>query len=179
MHMSQRLSLDTQSLRSPHTGTNENTLITVTEQILDLQCSANGGVRTNLNADLTKLCFITLQDRLWKTECRNTILQHTADLISGIKDRHTISLFCQQDRNRNSCRTCANNCHFLAILRLARNLHFIKISIGNIIFNAADVYRLAFASQNTMSLTLVSMVTHQGTDHGHRVILKQHLPGLI
>ena len=179
VYISQRLTFDSQRFRSPYTGSDENALVTIPEQILDLQRAADGGVRADLNTDLAQFVLIPLQNRLRQTERRNTVLQHTADLIPGIKDRHAIALLRQQNGDGNTCRASTDHSNLLAILRLARNLHFIKISIGNIILNAADMHRLPLAAQHAMPLTLVLMVADQGTDHGHGIVLKQHLPRLI
>ena len=53
VYISQRLTLEPQGLRSPYTGSDENALVTVPEQILDLQRAADSGIGTDLDSDLS------------------------------------------------------------------------------------------------------------------------------
>ena len=62
VYISQRLTLDPQGLRSPYTGSDENALVTVPEQILDLQRAADGSVRADLNTDLAQFVLIPFQN---------------------------------------------------------------------------------------------------------------------
>lgn len=114
---------------------------------------------------------------LGQAEFRNAIPQHAADLIFRLKNRDVVAHFGEQNGGRNTRRAGADHRDHPPVFRRARNRHLVKVGIGNIIFNAAEMNRHAFAPQHTVAFTLFFMITHQRADDGQRVILKKHFPG--
>ena len=164
VYISKGFPLDAQGLRPPDSGSDKDALVSVPEQIFNLQRRADGRVGPDLHANLQQLLLIAVQDRLRQTERGDSILKDASDLILRIEDGDTVALLCQQDSDGNSGRACADNRNLLSIFRLTLNLHLIKNSIGNVIFNAADMDRLSFSAEYAVALTLIFMITYQRAD---------------
>ena len=174
MDISQGLSLHSQGFGTPNAGSDEDALITVPEQILNLQGAADGGVGTDFDSDFQQFLFVPLQNGFRQTEFRNSILKYAANFISGVKNRHTVALLGQHDGDGNARRTGADHRHLLPVPGRTFHLNPLKASIGNIVLDAADMNRLSFSSQNTVSLALILVIADHRTYQGHGIIFKQH-----
>ena len=73
MHVSKGFALDTQSVRTPYSGTYEYALITVLKQSIDSYCSADGGVWPYADPQPFHLEMIFVYDGLRKPEGRYTV----------------------------------------------------------------------------------------------------------
>ena len=133
-------------------------------------------MRTDADTHRKDLLFQTIQDRFRQTEFRDSVTCDTADLVLLLKDRHLIPMLCQNDRHRQSCRTCPDHCHRFFLFFWNLKFHSIQISVRNIVLNTGKMHRIAFLSKYTVTGTLLLMVTHNRADHRHRIILKQLRP---
>ena len=82
-------------------------------------------------------------------------------------------MLCQNDRNCQTRRTSSDHSDWFFLFLRYLNLHAIQIGIGDISFNAGKMNRISFFTKYTVACTLLLMVTDNGTDHRHWIILEQ------
>jgi len=163
MHISQGFSLDSQLLGTPYAGADKDALISVPEQVLDLQGSADGGVGADLDAHGAQLFLVALQDGLGQTEFRYAVLQYAANLVPGVKNGYTVPLLCQKDGDCDTRRPRPDNSHLFPVLWLALDVNTLQACVRYIILYAAHMNRLPLPSQDTVALALPLMIAYKGT----------------
>ena len=106
MHVAECLALDVQGVGLPHACADEDCLVSVTEEILDADRSADVGVGTNLDTlHLDVAVLDVVKHRLRQTEIGNSVAENAADLVLIFKYCYLIAVSCQNDCDCDSCRT--------------------------------------------------------------------------
>ena len=116
-NISKSLSRNAQLSRLPGTGSDKHTLVAIIQKILYPRRTANRKVGSELDAKLTHLFVISIQDRLGKPELGNAIAKYSANLVMSLKYCDRVSLECQDYCDSDPCRPSANNCRFHAVCR--------------------------------------------------------------
>ena len=119
--------------------------------------------------------LITGDKGLGKTEIRNAVFQHATDLIVVIKHGDVISVPGQLNGGSETRRACADDGDLFAFLFDLFDLHAVKVGIGNKPLDIVERDRCAFVIENTVPCALCFMVTDDGADHRHRIVVKKHL----
>ena len=180
MYIAQALPLDAKGIGAPDAGANENSLVTVTEKVLQLEGLTNIGIGTDLDVlEAQVAIFKIIQNALGQPEFGDAVAQHTANLVVGFKDSDIIAVAGQNDRDGQSRRAGADDGRLFAVGLGRAADHLRGIGGGDVVFNDREMHRRAFDATNAVSLTLVFMVADQAAHRGQRVILEQHPPGLV
>ena len=180
MDIAKTLATDVQGVRSPDTGSDENRLITISEQIVNLQCLTDVDIRTNLDILHAKMTILEIvQNGLRQTKLRNTVAQDTTDLIMGIEDRNVITIAGKNDCDGQSGRTGTDDGNAHAVLRSGTFCHLRSVSGRNIVLNDGKVNGRAFDTADAMSLALILMIADQAADSRERVVFKKHPAGFV
>ena len=142
MHIRQTFPRNPQVSCFPHSCSNKHACISVAEKIIDRQNCSDRSMRTDADTHRKDLLFQTIQDRFRQTEFRDSVTCDTADLVLLLKDRHLIPMLCQNDRHRQSCRTCPDHCHRFFLFFWNLKFHSIQISVRNIVLNTGKMHRI-------------------------------------
>ena len=85
-----------------------------------------------------------------------------------------MSFLSQKHSDGDSGRTASDDSSPLSGRSRQNGGQAIKISVGNVIFNAGYMYRHSFSSQHTVALALLFMIAYQRTNNAEGVVQKQH-----
>ena len=179
MAVAQAFALYPQCSRTPYTGADEDGIIAITEKDVQIEGAANGGVRADVDAQLSELLGVAVQDALRQAEIRYAVAHHATKMLHALKNGYIVAPLCQLDSYREAGRAGADNCHILPLRRLVLHDNLVQIRIGDVLLNAGNLHRGALDTLNAVALALGLMVAYQGADNAHRVVLKQHGTCLI
>ena len=114
---------------------------------------------------------------LRKTEFRNTVHKHAAQLVERLEYSHVISHLRQISRTGQSCRAGTDDCHLVAVhcLRSYRLDIMLKRVICHESLQLTDRYRLALDPADTLTLTLGLLRADTSADRRKRAGLSNHL----
>ena len=132
-----------------------------------------------MDAQFLEFDLITVEDGLRQAEIWNAVAHHAAQLIHFFKHGNVISSLGQLDRYRDPRRSAADYRDMLSFGWFMFHDDFVEIRIGDIVFNAGNLYRGTFPSLNAMSFALGFMVADQRANYAHRVIGKEHGAGIV
>ena len=177
MHVAERFAFQTRAIRTPNAGSDKHRLVAVRKKIVEMQRAADCRVRTNVNAQLPQFDLISIENHLRQTKRRNAVAHHAADFIHALEDRNIVAAFGEFERNRDACRSRADDRHALTFIRLALDRHLVEISIGNVILDARNIDRRAAPPLNAIAFALIFMIAHERAHDAERIVVKKHAPG--
>ena len=176
-HVAEALTFNAEAPGLFGAGTDEDTGIAVTEQLVNHQDRSYSRVGADRDTHLFHACLITIEDALGQAELGNAILQEAADLALPFKHRDGISLLCQRNGHGHARRAASNNGDILVLFLRPGDYHTIKEHLRDVVLNTGEMDRHIFPTADTVTGTLHLVVTDNGTDRGHGVIAKQHVTG--
>ena len=175
MYIGQAFTFNAQRLGAPDAGGDKDRGISVAEKIFDGQRFTECRIGAEENAHSLHQMLIPGDQGLGKTEIRNAVFQHAADLIVVIKHGDVVSILCQLNGGGQPRRAGTDDSDFFAFLFDLFDFHAVKVGIGNKTFNIVERDRCTFVIEDTVSCALCFMVTDDGADDGHRIVVKKHL----
>ena len=173
--MAEGLSGHAELARLPGTGSKEHAAIAVIKQILYTGGSAQLEIGTEHDAHVAHSAIVAVQDRLGKTEFRNTVAENTADLLSSLEYSYFIAAAGQDDRDRDTRRASADNTDLHAVRRGVAQVQSLKTGIRNIVLYRRKVNGLSLNTAHTVPFALALVIADQRTYNRQRVILKEDL----
>ena len=111
----QVLALDVHELRKAGTGTNEYSIVSFIEQVLDVQRSSHYYVVVEGNALLPQGVDFVCYDIFRQTEFRNSVYQHAALFVEALENGDLVSLVYQVSGCSQSGRAGTDNGSLLAV----------------------------------------------------------------
>ena len=178
-HVTARLAGNPQLAGTPSASAHKDRVITVAQQIVDMQRAADGGRGTHAHAERAHHMAILLHERTRQTELRNAVLQHAADLGALLKHGDSAPQLGHLNGNGNAGGTGADHGDLLAARRCRLPLLAVQIRRRDIVLDARKMHRRTLATLNTRTLTLSGVVADHGADGAHRIVLEQQLARLL
>ena len=153
----QVLAFDVHELRKAGTGTDEYSIVSLIEQVLDIQGSAHYHVVVESDALLPQGVDFVCHDILWQTEFRNSVYQHAALFVETLENGYFVSLVHQITGSGQSGRAGTDNGNLLAV-----GWDFFYFIIADVLsvpiryetLQSAYSNRLALDSANALSFAL-------------------------
>ena len=173
--MAESLSGHAQFARFPCAGAYEHAAVTVVKEVLNACGSAQLEIGTEHDAHIAHSAIVSVQNGLGKTELRNAIAKDSANLLSCLKYCDLVAAAGQDDRDRDSRRTCSNNADLHTVGRCAGKIEPLEAGVGNVILNRRKVDGFALDPAYAVSFALVLVVADQRADDGQRVVLEKNL----
>ena len=174
MAVAKRLAGNFKSLGAPCARPHEDRLVPVAEEIVHAQRTADGRVRTDVDAECSQLFSIAIDCGGRQTEIGDAVAQHTADLLHPLKDRDAVSLLRELHRDDDARGTRADDGDVVTIVGLARENELIEVGVGDVVLDARDLDRRAAPSLNAVALALRVVVADEGAENAHRIIVVKH-----
>ena len=134
--VAERLAMNAETLGAPCTCPHEDGLITVAEEIVDADCTADGRVRTDVDAERQEFLGVAVKRRGRQTKVGDAIAQHAADLLHPLEDGHAVAFLCQLDRDDNARRPRPDDGDIVSVVGLAREDELVEIGVRDIVLDA-------------------------------------------
>ena len=176
-HIAEALAFNAEASGFFRAGTNEDTGVSVTKQLVNHQDGSYGGVGADRDTHLFHACLIPVENALGQAELGNAILQKSADLALPFKHRDGVSLLCQRYGHGHASRAASDDGDLLVLFLRPGDFHAIKEHLRDVVLNTGEMDRHILPAADTVTGALHLVVADNGTDRGHGVIAKQHVTG--
>ena len=178
-HVSARLAGNAQLAGSPGARAHKDGVVSVAQQVIDVQGAADGGRGAHANAQLVKHLSVALHQLARQAELGDAVLKHAADLGALLKDGDAAAGLRQLDRRREARRARANHRDLLAAGRRALEDGALKVGGRDVALDGREVNGRALAALNAATLALARVVAHQRANGAHGVVGEQQLARLF
>ena len=115
MYVSEALTLDVQRIRSPDTGTDKYSAVSVAEHIIDRNCNSDRSIRAYLYSESKKVFLIPFYKQLRKSEFWDTVTQYTAYLFARLEYRYVIAASRKNYRDSDTRGTASDDSDTLTL----------------------------------------------------------------
>ena len=129
VHVGERLATHAEGSRAPNASAHEDTLVTVTEEVANLEGAADRRVCAEHDAHVRHALRVAIEDGAREAKLRDAVAHDPADALLRVENRDAVALMSELHGNRDARWSGSDDGNRATVGRLALDLHALEVEV--------------------------------------------------